>query len=205
MIEFINGHVQYIEDQYIAVGTYGVGYQVYVPNPYRHQEEEEIFLYTHQVVREDAQLLFGFQTKDERDLFRLLLEVSGIGPKAALAMIASGSPRDLVVAIQMDNVRFLTKIPGIGKKTAQRIILDLKDKLTKAGFERRFLTGQQLESSISQSKQTDLREVIDGLVGLGYNEEEAQMFVQAVQKQSQDQEFSVEEWIKLALKESMKV
>ncbi len=128
MIEFLRGQIAYAEADYAVIDVNGVGYQVYCANPYRFAATDEVTIYTHHHVREDAVALYGFATRDELQLFRQLLEVSGIGPKVALGILAGGSPSDVLLAIQQENLTFLTRLPGIGKKTAQRMILDLKDR-----------------------------------------------------------------------------
>ncbi|AGA58624.1 Holliday junction DNA helicase, RuvA subunit [Thermobacillus composti KWC4] len=130
MIDYIRGPVAHIEEEWIVVDVAGVGYRVFTPNPYAFAVSgEPVTVYTHHHVREDAALLFGFATREEQRLFRALLEVSGIGPKVALGVLAGARPEAIAAAIRQENVAFLTKLPGIGRKTAQRMILDLKDKL----------------------------------------------------------------------------
>ncbi|MBD1371733.1 Holliday junction branch migration protein RuvA [Hazenella sp. IB182357] len=200
MIEFINGKVHYLGSDYVAVAVNGVGYQVYVANLFRFEEGSDVFLFTHQVVREDAQLLYGFITVEERDLFRLLLEVSGIGPKAAIAMLANGKPEEVVRAIQLEDLKYLTKMPGIGKKTAQRIVLDIQDKLKKRGWENRFAHDLITKSDLSRANE---RDVVDALIALGYTEEEASEATARVVEFIVVDSISTEEWIKLALQKSM--
>ncbi|KPC77799.1 Holliday junction branch migration protein RuvA [Laceyella sacchari] len=202
MIEFVKGEVAYHEADYLAVDVRGLGHQVFVPNPFAFADGEEVMLYTHFVVREDAQLLYGFKTKRERNLFRLLLEVSGVGPKAALAMLTHMSPEALVRAIHIEDVKTLTKLPGVGKKTAQRLVLDLKDKLAKLGWE----PGLDLAAetaSLPPVVPNAERDVIDALLALGYNEEEAEWAVRE-SGQTIDASVSTEEWIKKALQAMMK-
>ncbi|MBA4600836.1 Holliday junction branch migration protein RuvA [Thermoactinomyces mirandus] len=195
MIDFVKGKVHYQETGYLAVDVGGIGYQVYVTNPLAWEKESEIFLYTHLVVREDAQLLYGFPSKQERDLFRLLLEVSGIGPKAAMGMLAAIQPNQLVQAIQMEDLKSLTRLPGVGKKTAQRLVLDLKDKLKKiSDFD--FVA---MQPSVAQICPDRKRDVIEALMTLGYNEEEAKWAVLEVAKIAEE-EYDTETWIKQALK-----
>lgn len=137
MIDFLRGKVALRESDYAVLDVNGVGYRVFCPNPYAlsHKENEDVTMFIHYHVREDAHLLFGFITRDEQSLFRLLLDVSGIGPKVALGILAAGGrPESVILAISQENLAFLTKLPGIGKKTAQRIILDLKDKLGSVSF-----------------------------------------------------------------------
>jgi holliday junction DNA helicase RuvA len=202
MIEFVKGEVVYHEADYLAVDVRGLGHQVFVPNPFAFADGEEVMLYTHFVVREDAQLLYGFKTKRERNLFRLLLEVSGVGPKAALAMLTHMSPEALVRAIHIEDVITLTKLPGVGKKTAQRLVLDLKDKLAKLGWEPSLDLAAET-ASLPPVVPNAERDVIDALLALGYNEEEAEWAVRE-SGQTIDASVSTEEWIKKALQAMMK-
>ncbi|MBG9795472.1 ATP-dependent DNA helicase RuvA [Paenibacillus dendritiformis] len=130
MIDFVRGPVVHWEADYVVLDVQGIGYRIYTPNPYAFAKSEAaVTVYTHHHVREDAILLFGFASRQEQKLFRRLIEVSGVGPKVALGILSAGKPDSVVAAIQQENYSFLTKLPGIGKKTAQRIVLDLKDKL----------------------------------------------------------------------------
>lgn len=202
MIEFLKGTVSYVETDYIAMEVNGVGYQIFVPNPFAWKEEQSVCLYTHFVVREDAQLLYGFSKKEERDLFRILLDVSGIGPKGALGILASTSPKQLVQAIQTEDVKSLTRLPGVGKKTAQRMVLDLKDKLDKwAGLERE--AAVPLEESMLLGSASKERDVIAALVALGYNEEEAEWATRQAIQGLEPSEMEMEKWIKMALQKMM--
>ncbi|WP_274650004.1 Holliday junction branch migration protein RuvA [Paenibacillus humicola] len=131
MIDYIKGRVVHVDSEYVVVDVRDVGYRVFTPNPYSFaRNEEPVTIYTHHHVREDAALLFGFASREEQAMFRRLLDVSGIGPRVALGVLAGGRPETIAAAIRQENVGFLTKLPGIGRKTAQRMILDLKDKLT---------------------------------------------------------------------------
>lgn len=200
MIDFVKGPFVYQTEQAVVVEAQGIGYQVFVAQPLSCEEGEQVFLFTHLVIRDDAHSLYGFLTKKERDLFRLLLEVSGVGPKVAIAMLASSEPKALITAIQLENLKFLTKMPGIGKKTAQRIILDLKDKLKKLKWELD-PTIETADSSIRPPSISYEREAIDALIGLGYNVEEAE---QAVETAVQQDPSSTEELIRYALQASMR-
>ncbi|AJY76082.1 Holliday junction branch migration protein RuvA [Paenibacillus beijingensis] len=130
MIDYVRGRVVHLESDSIVIDVRDIGYQVITPNPYAFAKNEDaVTVYTHYHVREDAALLFGFQTREEQALFRKLLEVSGIGPRVAVGILGGGRPEAVVAAIHREDLSFLTRLPGIGKKTAQRMILDLKDKL----------------------------------------------------------------------------
>lgn len=202
MIEFLKGTVFYAENDYVAVDVGGIGYQVHVSHPRQFGEGESVCLYTHLVIREDAHLLYGFSGKDERDLFRTLLEVSGVGPKAALGMLASMNPRQLVTAIRMEDVKTLTRLPGVGKKTAQRLVLDLKDKLAKWDWE--WAVQPKSEAIASPEPVSNERDVIAALMALGYNEEEAEWAAREAFHTSEDPTLETEKWIKMALRMMMK-
>ncbi|MCD9025683.1 Holliday junction branch migration protein RuvA [Cohnella silvisoli] len=174
MIDYLRGKVAHLESEYVVLDVHDVGYRVFTPNPYglaRTEEAVQLFIYHH--VREDAIHLFGFTTRDEQALFRRLLEVSGIGPKVALGVLAGGRPEAVVSAIQQENVTFLMKLPGIGRKTAQRMILDLKDKL--GAVDSRWAVASMTEldlpasASDSSSAWAAAREA---LTGLGYRDAE---------------------------------
>lgn len=130
MIDYLRGPVVHIEAEYIVMDVRDIGYRVFTPSPYAFAGKEgAATVYIHHHVREDATLLFGFESRSQQTLFRKLLDVSGIGPRVALGVLSAGKPEAIVSAIQQENIGFLMKLPGIGKKTAQRMILDLKDKL----------------------------------------------------------------------------
>lgn len=137
MIDFLRGRLALRETEYVVLEVQGVGYRVFCSNPHgvaANGETDPVTLYIHHHVREDAILLFGFPTRDEQALFRKLLDVSGIGPRVALGILSAGRPDAVVTAIYTEDLAFLTRLPGIGKKTAQRIVLDLKDKLSDLPF-----------------------------------------------------------------------
>jgi Holliday junction DNA helicase RuvA len=173
MIDYLRGTVAHIEEEWIVVDVAGVGYRVFTPNPYAFAASgEPVTVYTHHYVREDAALLFGFATREEQRLFRALLEVSGIGPKVALGVLAGAKPEAIAAAIRQENIAFLTKLPGIGRKTAQRMVLDLKDKLGRGGFAS---ASDAAEAAIPEAAAADGRgagtawpEAREALAALGY-------------------------------------
>ncbi|WP_126427914.1 Holliday junction branch migration protein RuvA [Brevibacillus marinus] len=185
MIDFVEGTVEYIENDYLVLAAGGVGYRLFCPNPYAFVSAlgQVKRLYTHQHVREDAHTLYGFAAREERDLFRRLLEVSGLGPKGALAILAAAQPEQVVAAILEENIAYLTSFSGIGKKTAQRIILDLKDKLQGTA-------ALALLPPVAAAGQTAaggaLGEALAALAALGYTEPELQPIKQALRQQWQD-------------------
>jgi len=126
VIASVRGRVIARGADHVVVETGGVGYKVFVP---RHPSGEEVLLHTHHVVREDAQLLFGFESREELALFELLISVSGVGPKAAVAILAVSRPVDVASAIAAGDSATLAKAPGVGKKTAERLIVDLRAKV----------------------------------------------------------------------------
>ena len=130
MYEYLNGLITDISPNYIVVEIQGIGYRVLVANPYAFSLDSKTTVYVEQIIRENEQTLYGFLNKQEKNLFQKLLNVSGIGPKSALAILANNDHSGLINAIQQNDVGFLTKFPGIGKKTAQQIVLDLQNKLS---------------------------------------------------------------------------
>jgi Holliday junction DNA helicase RuvA len=175
MIDFLRGKVALKELDYTVMDVNGVGYRVFCPNPYAitSKEDEDVTLFIHYHVREDAHLLFGFPTREEQSLFRLLLEVSGIGPKVALGVLAGGRPETVIAAISQENVSYLMKLPGIGKKTAQRVILDLKDKLGAVPAASR-MAGVAMDAAGMPVSEGGLSwsEAKEALISLGYTEAE---------------------------------
>lgn len=174
MYDYIKGKITRITPEYIALEVNGIGYQINTPNPYAfHVSEGVQQIFVHLQVREDAQQLFGFTSLEQRELFRKLIQVSGIGPKGALAILASGSPSHVVQAIEMEDEAFLVKFPGVGKKTARQMILDLKGKL---GSLMRNVEVPSLENELplfdNPLVNNELDEAMLALSVLGYSERE---------------------------------
>ncbi len=128
MFNYIKGKIGSYGPNYISLENNGIGYLIYVPNPYVYQEDKEYTVYIYSHVREDEFSLYGFRSEQERDLFLRLLNVKGVGPKLALPMLA-GSIDGIYDAIERENILYLTKFPKVGDKVARQIILDLKGKL----------------------------------------------------------------------------
>ena len=203
MIDFIDGEIVSIDSDAVVVKCGGIGYKVFCPNPYVLGDVgSELRIFTYQYVREDVIALYGFKQREERELFRQLLDVSGIGPKGALAILASGEPQEVVQAIYDENVHFLTRLPGIGKKTAQRIILDLKDKLEIDVWLHDVISGssQLPQHPVATEESGTSGEAIEALVVLGYNEKEARRAVLAVQSQAKNDNLPVDQLIRQALR-----
>lgn len=131
MYHYIKGYVKIQENNYIVIENNGIGYQIFVANPFAFQTKEEsiVYIYTH--IREDEYSLYGFKTIEEKELFLKLIGVKGLGPKMALPMLATGSVAGIMDAIDRENILYLKKFPKIGDKVARQIILDLKGKLAK--------------------------------------------------------------------------
>ena len=129
MYDYLKGTVEYIGPEYIVVENGGIGYQVVTPNPFifSAQLNKNIQIFLYHYVREDIMTLYGFQSRQEKALFTKLLGVTGIGPKGALAILASGKVDQVVQAVEQEDESFLVKFPGVGKKTARQMILDLKE------------------------------------------------------------------------------
>lgn len=171
----------------VLVDVDGVGYEVDVPMSTfcsLPAEGSEITLLTHFIVREDAQLLYGFATAAERQTFRALIRISGVGPRIALAVLSGMSTQDLADAVEQGNATLLTRVPGIGKKTADRLVLELKGKLAGNAF--------APAGGAASAAQAD---ILSALMALGYSEREAQASVRALPA-----EVTVSEGIRLALK-----
>ena len=158
MYGYIIGNITKITPKYIICENNKIGYQIVVPNPYSYKLNDEYKIFTYQYVREDIIELYGFMTFEEKELFLKLISVSGIGPKSALSILATGTVNEICNAIENRNDAYLRKFPGIGSKASQQIVLDLAGKLT-------FDNG----SSVSNSK---LDDVEAALIALGYNKKE---------------------------------
>ncbi|MBD2844592.1 Holliday junction branch migration protein RuvA [Paenibacillus sp. IB182496] len=173
MIDYVKGSLALWDEDGIVVDVQGIGYRVHTPNPYAFAGlTDKVEVYTHYHVREDAVQLFGFATRDEQRLFRMLLDVSGIGPRVALGILAGGTPEAVIAAIRQENLAFLTKLPGIGRKTAQRMVLDLKDKLgAQAGAEETLPLASSGAAGASGGSAA-WHEAAQALAALGYRDAE---------------------------------
>ena len=181
MIACLRGKLLQKMPDTVIIDVGGVGYEVFFPANGRHRlpaEGSEIFLHIQTVVREDAFLLYGFVEPEEKEAFLLLTGVSGIGPKVAHAVLAGLSPADLSRAVAGDEVYTLVKLPGIGKKTAERICLELKDKI-------RFIPSAQevVSSAIAAASPSDLnQDAVSALVNLGYSQARAEEALHGVRR-----------------------
>ncbi len=173
MYEYLTGTITQVFPAYIVVENNGIGYLINVANPFRFKSDEtkQEKIYLHQIVRENEIALYGFSDFNEKQLFLKLISVSGIGPKSALAILANEDHNGFVSAVNNDDDAYLTKFPGIGKKTAKQIILDLKGKL--GGLESgKPLKGQQDLEIVAEQTSPYLKEALEALLALGYTKTE---------------------------------
>ena len=202
MYEFIKGTVQYVSPEYVVIENNGIGYQMTVPNPFFYSKDfgQEVIIYTYTYVREDIFALYGFNTREEKLLFTKLLNVTGIGPKGALAILASGEPAQVVQAIENEDEAFLIKFPGVGKKTARQMILDLKGKLPDIlpdYFPDLFNPDEQ-EEKVPQ--QEEFEEAVLALLALGYSEREVKRISPHLKKESLSTDQYIRKGLQLLLK-----
>ena len=187
MIASLRGEITQIEDTAVVIEVGGVGMRVFVPAPMRDKLKpgEVVLLNTHLVVREDALTLYGFESAADRQLFLLLLGVDGVGPKVALSVLSTLNVDAVQRAVFNDQADILSRVPGVGKKTAQKIVLHLKDRMKPTGA---------LEK-IAMMSDSDA-EVLAALTALGYSVIEAQTAIQSIPKDAPD---DVEERLRIAL------
>ncbi|WP_322621891.1 Holliday junction branch migration protein RuvA [Aedoeadaptatus coxii] len=190
MIDRIIGKVVDKRSDHIVVQAGGMGYAVYLPiiGISRVPLGEDVLLYTHLQVRDDAFMLYGFNNEKDRELFHLLITVSGVGPKVAIGILSGYESESIISFIRNEDVRSLMKAPGIGKKTAERILLELKDKVD--GFE----VSREFEAEAPLATTSAQDEAYDALMSLGYSANEAKSAV------SEAEGDEVEEILKSALK-----
>jgi holliday junction DNA helicase RuvA len=198
LYEFIKGTVEFVGPEYIVIENNGIGYQISTPNPfvYSGKMEQKITVYTYHYVREDLQALYGFEKREEKRLFTKLLDVSGIGPKGALAILASGEVEQVVQAIENEDESFLVKFPGVGKKTARQMILDLKGKLHNVVpdyFPNLFNADKILVET--HKWEAAFEEAVLALKALGYSEKE----IKKISPELKKEQLSTDQYIKKAL------
>lgn len=208
MIDFLRGKPVFVDAEAVVLDVRDVGYRVFCPNPYLFagKTEQDVTIYIHHHVREDAITLYGFASREEQALFRKLLDVSGIGPRVALGILSGAAPERIVAAIQSEDLTFLTRLPGIGKKTAQRVLLDLKDKLDGIGIAVSF-EGGGADSGAGGAAMTAAsglpaawREAKDALMSLGYTDAETEKAWRALKDKAQPDD-GADKLIKLALQQ----
>ena len=183
MIAFVNGIVKIIRNDRVVLDVHGVGYEVYLANALSQKMNEELFLYTYQHVREDAILLFGFIKEEDYEVFMRLINVKGIGPKTAQTMLSVCSGKEMIEAIENDDIKRLKSLPGIGAKTAGQIVLDLKGKFV------------SLETSDSPVSNPVWTQVQDALLSLGYKTNQ----LTKIKKELENTELGEDEMLRQAL------
>ncbi len=192
MIGRITGTLLGIEQQTALLDVGGVGYEIECPISTLCELPtvgETVTLLTHFVVREDAQLLFGFLTHDDRESFRILIKISGVGPKLAIGVLSGLSGEELAAAVERDDVATLTRLPGVGRKTAERLLVELRGRMTSTGHT------QSLDAA------SPIEEAVLGLIALGYKEIEARKAINALPK---DPEATPETLIRSSLKQMLR-
>lgn len=199
MIGKIRGFILEKQPPQLLVDVHGVGYEVDAPMSTFYQLPEtgqEVSLFTHFVVREDAQHLYGFYTQDERLLFRTLLKVNGVGPRLALTILSSTSAEEFVRCVLNNDTGSLVRLPGIGKKTAERLVIEMRDKLSD------WYKGMPVDNNMTiplanSSRHHTLQDAISALISLGYKQPEASRVITKID----DGKASSEELIRSALRE----
>ena len=203
MIAFLKGTIEDITENSLVLDVNGIGYEVLVPGQLLDMLEgigQELKVYTYMQVREDAVVLFGFLTRDDLAMFKMLIGVNGVGPKAGLGILSALGTEELRFAVLADDAKRIAKAPGIGAKTAQKIILELKDKLDLAEvFEQKLNADRQQEAAVSAGSDM-VQDAVEALVALGYGSTEALRAVRAVKA---DTVADSEQLLKEALKHMM--
>ena len=172
MYEYFQGVIVTIKPDFVVVDVNGIGYKVFSPTPYAYQEGQKARVFIEQIVRDNGITLYGFQTEDDKGLFLKLLSVSGIGPRSALAIMAAEDSNSLAKAIEEGEVKYLTRFPGVGKKTASQIVLDLKGKLGS------FVKNANKAASAEVSP--ELNDALLALLALGYTKKEVDRITPAL-------------------------
>ncbi len=190
MITHIKGKLVEKNPTHIVLETNGIGYYIHISLTTYEAigDEESLFLYTYLSIKEDSHSLYGFKSTLERALFKLLISVSGIGTNTARTMLSSMNPQELQQGIASENVALIKSVKGIGVKTAQRVILDLKDKIVKT---------YGIEEETIQANNTIKEEALTALEVLGYNKKQAEKTIDILLKENSD--ISIQKLIKLAL------
>ena len=198
MIGRLAGRVLTRKPPFLLVDVHGIGYEVEAPMStfFATQGQDDVVLHTHLVVREDAQLLYGFATVRERDLFRALIKVSGIGPRMAVAVLSGMSEAQFRDCVLNDDVTALTKVPGIGKKTAERLIIEMRDRLGKE-------PGVAMPAAAGgvPAEESARDEALSALEALGYKPAEANRMIARAEKEGAA---DAEALIRLALRQTVK-
>ena len=201
MIAFLKGEVADMTEGSIILDVNGVGYEVLVPGQLLSMLEgigQSLKLYTHMQVREDTVTLFGFLTRDDLQMFRMLISVNGVGPRAGLSILSALGADDLRFAVLADDAKRISKTPGIGAKTAQKIILELKDKLDlEEAFEKKLAAAENAPEISAAAGDDIIQDAVQALVALGYGSTED---LKAVRSVKPAENMNTEDILKEALK-----
>ena len=184
----------------IEVG--GVGYEVFMPMTCFYElpdNGKEVIVLTHFAVREDAQVLYGFNHEQERELFRELIKVNGVGPKLALAILSGMSAQQFISAVEQGEIKTLVKLPGVGTKTAERLIVEMKDRMKRFGEDLSTTSSIISSSDLKKSSNQIESEAVSALIALGYKPQEASRIISKVIKPEMDSETLIREALKSAL------
>lgn len=199
MIGYVKGILEEIEEDCVIVDVNGLGIRILTGGALASQmlvPGSEVKIYTYTYVKEDAFQLYGFISKDELSLFKKLITVSGIGPKGAASILSAFSAEDLRYAIYAEDIKTISKAPGIGKKTAERLVLELKDKV-ELDYQADTLLGQLADETVGSTEPNNRKDAIDALTALGYSSMDA---AKAVKQADPNADMDAEDILKAALK-----
>lgn len=203
MIGRLRGNILEKQPPLVLLEANGVGYEVHMPMTCFYELPElgqEAIVFTHFVVREDAQLLYGFNDKQERALFRELIKVNGVGPKLALAILSGMSAQQFVSAVESEEITALVKLPGVGKKTAERLLVEMKDRFKGLNGDLFNSSEISLPSAAEKAPEADAEaEAVSALVALGYKPQEASRMVSKIAKPGADCETLIRDALRAAL------
>lgn len=187
MIGYLQGKLLQKQPPILLVDVNGVGYELEAPMSTFYElaeEQSDVSLFVHLVVREDAQLLYGFSDQPQRQLFRSLLKINGVGPRVGLAILSTLSANEFIKCIQHEDSATLTRVPGIGKKTAERMIIDMRDRI----YAEEFDSAAHASGAGLEIPDNPVQDAIGALIALGYKESEANRAVNAVKDQSEQRD-----------------
>ena len=199
MIGRLTGEVAEKQAPDLLIDVNGVGYEVQMPltSFYELPEKgQQATVYTHFVVREDAQLLYGFSSKQERSLFRLLIKANGVGPKLGLTILSGLTAEQFVTCVEHDDVTTLVKLPGVGKKTAERLLIEMRDRIKALDVSPEFMPKMSMESSLLKSNHSEFEDAVSALTSLGYSSQQANKAVKSVYIEGEDSEMLIRKALK---------
>ena len=202
MIGRLRGTIIERQPPKVLIEVGGVGYEVFMPMTCFYElpdNGQEIIILTHFVVREDAQILYGFNHEQERELFRELIKVNGVGPKLALAILSGMSAQQFIAAVEQGELKTLVKLPGVGTKTAERLIVEMKDRVKRFSEELSNVSTIVANGNVKKSSNQIESEAVCALIALGYKPQEASRIISKVIKPEMDSETLIREALKSAL------